>query len=373
MTERPERSEKRPAADAVSEVAPGVLRAELPVRLPGLGHVNCYLLEDEAGFAVVDPGLPDRQSWEALGHRLDQAGATYDNVHSVVVTHSHIDHYGNAHRLADDHGARVVAFESFGFGDSDDTDDEFADADAEGEADGPDSGEIADDAAPWDRQRTTPWGTVREPPPASAVAAWKQAQKDSNTTKGSLALPPAVHQPVADQQVVMLAGREWVGVHTPGHTGDHLCLYDPVEKIMLSGDHVLPTITPHIGGSETGNGTLAQFMDSLALMHDFDDVGVVLPAHGDPFTGLGDRADVICEHHVERLDELRAAIATQEAGSVPDFMRTLFRERSWGYLAERETYAHLEHLRMLGELDTSWESGILIYRFAEQVGSQTTS
>ena len=34
----------------------------------------------------------------------------------------------------------------------------------------------------------------------------------------------------------------------PGHTEDHLCLFDPTEGVMLSGDHVLPTITPHIGG-----------------------------------------------------------------------------------------------------------------------------
>ena len=37
-------------------------------------------------------------------------------------------------------------------------------------------------------------------------------------------------------------------LHTPGHTDDHLCLFDPTEGVMLSGDHVLPTITPHIGG-----------------------------------------------------------------------------------------------------------------------------
>ena len=47
-------------------VAPGILRSQLPISLPGLGHVNCYFLEDERGVAIVDPGLPGPQSWRAL-------------------------------------------------------------------------------------------------------------------------------------------------------------------------------------------------------------------------------------------------------------------------------------------------------------------
>ena len=47
-------------------MAPGILRSQLPISLPGLGHVNCYFLEDERGVAIVDPGLPGPQSWRAL-------------------------------------------------------------------------------------------------------------------------------------------------------------------------------------------------------------------------------------------------------------------------------------------------------------------
>ena len=48
-------------------------------------------------------------------------------------------------------------------------------------------------------------------------------------------------------------------------------------------------------------------------------------------------------------------------GTVPDFMRVLFRERSWGDMAESETYAHLEHLRELGELNRSDVDGTARY------------
>ena len=43
---------------------------------------------------------------------------------------------------------------------------------------------------------------------------------------------------VEDGDVVRLAGREWMSLHTPGHTPDHLCLYDREHGVVLSGDHV---------------------------------------------------------------------------------------------------------------------------------------
>ena len=42
-------------------------------------------------------------------------------------------------------------------------------------------------------------------------------------------------------------------------------------------------------------------------------------------------------------------------------MRVLFRERSWGEMAESETYAHLEHLRELDELSRHAEDGFARY------------
>ena len=65
-TERPRRQEQEPAGTEITEMAPGILRSQLPISLPGLGHVNCYFLEDERGVAIVDPGLPGPQSWRAL-------------------------------------------------------------------------------------------------------------------------------------------------------------------------------------------------------------------------------------------------------------------------------------------------------------------
>ena len=35
-------------------------------------------------------------------------------------------------------------------------------------------------------------------------------------------------------------------LETPGHTPGHICLRDDVREVFISGDHVLPRITPNV-------------------------------------------------------------------------------------------------------------------------------
>jgi glyoxylase-like metal-dependent hydrolase (beta-lactamase superfamily II) len=88
----------------------------LPISMPGLGHVNCYALVDDEGAALVDPGLPGSPTWKALQDRLKQAGLRSKHVHTIVVTHSHPDHFGGATRFVKETGAKVIAHRNFRFG-----------------------------------------------------------------------------------------------------------------------------------------------------------------------------------------------------------------------------------------------------------------
>ena len=98
-TLRPPKQEQLPATEDVIDVAPGVLRMQLPISMPGLGHVNTYVLVDSDGVALMDPGLPGPSSWDALVSRLASVGLRPGDVHTVYVTHSHVDHFGLAGRL----------------------------------------------------------------------------------------------------------------------------------------------------------------------------------------------------------------------------------------------------------------------------------
>ena len=114
---------------------------------------------------------------------------------------------------------------------------------------------------------------------------------------------------------------------------------------------MLPTITPHISGLPPEVDPLASFFASLDAMAAIPDVETVLPAHGQPFSDLAGRVEAIKAHHEERLLALAEASSALGWATVTDLSHEIFRSRSWGSMAESETYAHLEHLRLLGRAE----------------------
>jgi len=345
------KQEQEDASPDIIEVAPGILRLQLPIDFTGLGHVNTYAMEDDRGFALVDPGLPGEASWNALGIRLAAASIPLHRVHTVVITHSHPDHFGGAGLLAQESGAEILASDRFRtFFDPDDLDDRELQA--------------ADDIDPEENpiprlrfDRPSPWGGSTIGPPPK-----ERAQMLANRTEMFRWFkPPRPSLRVADLDHVNLGGRDWVGLFTPGHTDDHLCLYDEEGGVLLAGDQVLPTITPHISGL-IPNDPLRQYIESLDRLAALPHVTCVLPAHGHPFGNLPGRTGEIKVHHDDRLDKLRAICNELGWASVVDISHRLFAERSWGSMAEAETYAHLERLRVIGEAEVREDVGVLFYR-----------
>lgn len=351
MRDAPTKQEQLPAEDEATEVAPGVLRVQLPIMLPGLGHVNCYVLEDGEGVTLVDPGLPGPDSHTELLARLTALGIAPERVHTVLVTHAHPDHFGGAGRLHAEHGCHVVAHE------------DFVTPFDQGRT-GPEPDVVTDllfgeGELPDLPVRRTPWGGEAFRPSDEELAfirSW-----DSLSKQGLLSLRPTVG--VTDEERLTIGRREWTVVHTPGHTGDHICLFDPESGTLLSGDHVLPTITPHISGMSPGPDALSQYFGALRRVAAIDGVTNVLPAHGLPFTDLPRRVEEIIEHHEQRLDHLRDIAAGIGRATVEEYSHELFKPRSWGPMAESETFAHLEHLRDDGDVTCDWgEDGLLRYR-----------
>jgi glyoxylase-like metal-dependent hydrolase (beta-lactamase superfamily II) len=346
------RQEQERAGTDVTEVGRNVLRLQLPIELPGLGHVNTYALLDDRGAALVDPGLPGKHTWRALQARLRDAGLRQRDIHTVIVTHSHPDHFGTAGRLAHE-GAELVTHAAFftWFGSSPhDCVDDLHELDLT---------EVPEENPFGSR---TPWGGDPVGMPRRKVLWWRFMR----TRLGGGFVPPKPTRRVRHGEVLKLAGREWFALHTPGHTLDHLCLHDPEEGLFLSGDHVLPTITPHISGVNSGKDPLAGFVKSLRRVAGLaPEVRTVLPAHGHPFADLAGRAAAIERHHEERLEKLEAAAAALGPSTVETLSHELFRQARWGPMAESETFAHLEHLRLAGRAERSEADGKFVYRVGE--------
>ena len=372
------RQEQEDAREEVTQVAPDVLRMELPIQMPGLGHVNCYVIPDADGAAVVDPGLPGPATWRAIQSRLKQAELRPRDVHTVIVTHSHPDHFGGAARFADECGARVVAHRSFGWGQAppDDSEVSLDDLDAQRKAAAARSAGQTGGASPPQRGRRggpwggpMPWGGTS---PQRGPSSWggggsglrlqQRMRWRWMRMRGRMPYStPTVSHPVTHGDVLQLAGREWFVLHTPGHTADHVCFHDPENGVFLAGDHVLPTITPHISGLTSSPDPLASFFYSLDRVGEIQGVKQVLPAHGHPFRDLHGRCEAIKRHHYERLDKIRAISRDLGPTTVEEISKRLFAERSWGFMAESETYAHLEHLRLAGDAERREEKGGVIY------------
>lgn len=334
------KQERLPPRREVEEVAPGVLRAQLPVWFTGLGHVNMYVLEDRRGVAVIDPGLPGPATWRAIKRAMKQIGIPVGRIHTVLVTHSHPDHFGGVPRLLKRTGANMLTHRSF--------------------------------RAWWSPHPADDWepgqaGDRLRMPWRGGTYQWTAQQRMLRPAFRYLAArvePPLPTRTVEDGDRITLADRDWLAVHTPGHTADHLCLYDPDKGTLISGDHVLPTITPHISGMSRDPDPLKAYLSSLDKVVGLGDVSHVLPAHGHPFKDLSGRVEDIKEHHAERVDRLRQALAALGPTTVQELARQIFPQKSWGFMAENETYAHLEHLRLAGEAEQFESGGDLRYRIA---------
>jgi glyoxylase-like metal-dependent hydrolase (beta-lactamase superfamily II) len=262
----------------------------------------------------------------------------------VIVTHSHPDHYGGAAQLRAESGADIIThrlFRTF----YDPT--EPPDVDAE---------ELAlMMRSPFD---APPWGGPAMDVPWKRKLRMRAAQNFPRLMKVPT---PSVRLRETDR--MKFAKRDWVAVHTPGHTHDHLCLFDPETGTLLSGDHVLPSITPHISGLTAHGDPLTLFFDSLDKIGNFSNqISIALPAHGTPFTNVGERVQQIKDHHAERLQKLRdTSNSLSRPASVMEFSTHLFSPRAQGAMADSEAYAHLEHLRLLGDFERRDADGVFEY------------
>jgi len=320
------------------ELADGVGWTRSPV--PGsLKHINLWLLEDEGGIAIVDTGLnipPAREAWETL-FAGPLAGR---DVTRVICTHFHPDHLGLAGWLTERFGVRLWMTR----------------------------GEWL-----WARMLTS---DVRDTPPPEALASmrasgWEQKRIDETAKKGwgrffAWVSPLSLsYRRIHDGEVLRIGARTWRVVTGSGHSPEHACLVDEAGKLMIAGDQVLPRITSNVSLSlsEPEADPLGEWLASIAKLKQLPDDLLVLPAHGEPFTGLHARLDALAEGHHGRLDTLHAHLA--EPRRAVDCFSVLFGRKIddevFG-MATGEAMAHLRYLEVEGRAVREVRDGVYWYR-----------
>jgi glyoxylase-like metal-dependent hydrolase (beta-lactamase superfamily II) len=125
------------------------------------------------------------------------------------------------------------------------------------------------------------------------------------------------------------SGRRLRAVWTPGHTPGHLCFHEESENLLLTGDHVLPRITPNIGLQTPAAGIpLALYLDLLSRICAYDEAEA-LPAHEYRFRGLAERARMLQAHHGQRCWEVTAVLDQLGPVTVWEATERLSWSRRW--------------------------------------------
>lgn len=349
------KSEQAPAEETVTDLGQGILRMQLPIAMPGLRHVNMYGLVDDRGLAIIDVGVPGPMTWKAVQRRLKDAGFKVSDVHTVIVTHSHPDHFGCAGRLVHEANAQLVTHNNFRM---------FWNEKQPPTCNHGDTDMAHDDSLPEGNpfMEPNPWdGHTRDRmgPPRSRRVMYRLMR--SRLVFGNYAVPEPARR-VRTGDVLRLAGRDMFAVHTPGHTLDHLCIHDPEGEVVFTGDHVLPHITPYISGVAGGTNPLKDYFASLERTAALPDVQRALPAHGVVIDEPQARCHEIIDHHHDRFDRLKKGSADLgKAASVRELSQFLFHPDKIGPMADGECYAHLEYLRIAGRAEMHIENGVKLY------------
>jgi glyoxylase-like metal-dependent hydrolase (beta-lactamase superfamily II) len=285
-----------------------------------------YVFETDRGPYLIDAGWNTDDSYNTLVEGLAQTGFEIADVQGVLVTHIHPDHYGLAGRIREASGAWVALH--------------------------PADAALIQDRYDEPTDLLARMGAMlrRDGVPAEEIAALQNASMPARP--GVMAVRPDVL--IEDGDKPEIPGWELTAIWTPGHSPGHICLYEASNRLMLSGDHVLPRITPNISfHPQAGPNPLGDFLASLDKDAEFDS-DEVLPAHEYRFADLQERVDELKAHHQARFDEALAAI---RAGSTTTWLvaEHMTWNKPWDELkgwhrraAAGEALAHLNYLRSRG-------------------------
>ena len=321
----------------------GIWRIPVPVPfVQAGGPVNVYLLEEEdGGLCLFDAGLGSPEAAAALEEGFRRLGRRFEEVRRIVVSHGHVDHYGNAQAVVERAGGAVPVF-----------------------AHAADIDKLAASGPPW-RERMAHYGAlfVRLGVPDEVLAVL--AEEGGRGQK----LARRVHEVRAIGEGARLRLRHFEGelLHMPGHTPGLLCLWIPEHRVFLADDHLLEKISPNpiieLGpdGEEGFFQPLVAYLRSVVRLRDLD-VETVLPGHGPPFGGHRQVIDDLLSFYGKRQARILDLLAGGPRTAYQIVAELFPRSRPGDtFLTLSEVLANLEVMEARGQLRRLPE--VLPYRF----------
>ncbi len=325
------------------QVFPDIYLLKVPIPDNPLAYLNAYVIDGGQELALVDTGLNVPEALESLLTQLQEHGFAPSEISTLIITHWHPDHFGLAREIKRRSGARLMAHRIEAAYLQNLLDDYYG---------------LQDDLRQWLRENGMPRDEVEllELRPLSFFGIDHEVQADRILEGG---------------EHISIGRFQFEVVWTPGHSPGHICLYEPTERILLSGDHVLPVITPNISmRTRFDESQLADYLSSLERLETLD-VDLVLPAHENTFTDLRGRLGQIKRHHDDRLRAIAGAagdgwLTTYEVASNIPWMdgHKTFLEMPVLHrrMAMTETLAHLHLLEAQGVVQQALRGGLASWK-----------
>jgi glyoxylase-like metal-dependent hydrolase (beta-lactamase superfamily II) len=312
-----------------TRVSDKIYKIEVPIPFP-VKTTNVFFV-DEPPRTLVDAGIKTEVSFEALKKGLEEIGFGLNAIERILITHGHIDHYGQAKRLSSLSGAPIYIhskeygrtrsiLHSLGFLKS----------------------VLLRNGAPK--------ALVDE-----AIHFIESAQNLADPLEEAIFLN--------DGDSISFRSMTWRTLHCPGHSPGLICFYWPEKKILFTGDHLLKEITPNPILNVSENifplryPSLREYLTSLEKIERMA-LSLLLPGHGEEIHDARGLIQKVFSHHKERMNLVVAFLSKGEKTpfeiamdlfpGVPPFEV---------FLGISEAVGHLEILREKGMVGVKEKEG----------------
>jgi glyoxylase-like metal-dependent hydrolase (beta-lactamase superfamily II) len=260
-------------------VLPGVYRLRLPLPWPGVPHCNAWAVRAGEGVVLFDTGMHQPDSMAQLERALAMCGLRLEQVHLIVCTHAHSDHYGQAASIVERTGAELWMHPNH----------EHMRRMAE------------DPEAVLERRIEVARHSGVPEEPLRRYAAERRSRETGIAgviePDRALVNGVSVHSDVG----------EWSAHETPGHAPSHVCLFQPERRLLISGDHLLGRISLYFDYGYTPDPA-GEYLHSLDVVEALG-ARLCLAGHGRTFADVQAHIRGNRELVRQRLDAVAAAIA----------------------------------------------------------------
>ena len=310
----------------------------IPLELPwsSPGFVNIYFIEDTNGLVMIDCGVNGSEYLKLLESKMTSYGISFEDVKLLIGTHMHSDHIGLSSTIRN----KNIQFALY-----------------------KNSVDFIDGYNDWSiRFKQLKHYAKNEGAPKSFLDDLDQIETPKYA--GKLSKPDVL----LDEGRAKNINRNIEIIFTPGHDRTEISILDNPSKILFSGDHILPKITPFIPLEDPTDDMLQKYTSSLDKVYNLDQK-LIAPGHGSIIGNPYSRIEQMKLHHERRSEKIIKLIGNSQLSGW-EVVSLLFPRKLDALnlrLAFQETMAHLKYLENNGKVKHLMNSKINLWETTKQV------